>query len=216
MVTYLQVTSKILSIINKPFNLEVAARIVDSFKSLSAVYLRRQVATYGIDSKFKLTYEIELITPTIPLNQTWLGKPKVSSNRIFPSINMQHSAPLIDVFTLDGVNVRHVPTKLILGRSHKFYGNLAYTLINQKLVLFDYVNGATPSIDKVLITSIFEDPADILLGNSWNLDDLEVVIPFPIDMIESITADILKTEFGIMPTPNDVEISKPVNQQHRR
>ena len=207
-VTYFQVSSQILASIRKPFDLETAARIVDSFKSFAVLYLRRQFGTYGIDSKYALSYLTDLKAIT---DEEVLGvfkNAKITVNKIFKPANIQHSSPFLDVTDLTGLSLRYYSSYPINKFSSRFKPHYGYTLSDQKIIVFDTVNNAKPPIDKIIIKSVFEDPADILIKDITDMDDLQVEIPLPMDFVQSIIADILKVQFGMVPKEDNIEITK--------
>lgn len=220
MVTYLDVASKICHITRQPFNYELALRIVDSFKSMAANYIRRQASTYGVQSRFILSY-IEELQPLVELydNDTkeipnYVKRAVVTKNLVFPSVNLPMATPFTAIKTLDGVTIPFKSNKYsAIGRHHGYYPKLSYSLYNGRIIIFSTYDNSEPSIGNIEIYSVFEDPAELLNRNSRTTDPLEVVIPIPIDYIEAITADLLKIEFGI--TPEDKSITEKPNTPQR-
>ena len=213
MVTYFDVASSIMHITNRPFDLQLAIRITDSFKAIAANYIRRQCSTTGIKAWMKLSYFEDLMPSNKVILElenlpNYIKKSKITKNLVYPSVNIQMADPFITISSKDDIIIAYQESLTShLGLHHKFYAKFNYTIYNGRIVVFSKLSDGEPALDSIKITSIFEDPAELLNRNSQTEDPLEVVIPIPIDYIEAIKAEILKVEFGILPKEDDLTLT---------
>lgn len=224
MITYKQLGAKVALILNQPFNHELNERIKDSFKFILATRIRQSVQQYGIDETLKLNYPIQLekYTPiedkiydmtssTVSISDFKYRLRTVE--RVLRSIRFLNEAPFTKVSTLDGIIISYVnQTEDLYSPRTRFSMSLSYYLDNGYIVVL--TNVKTTKLKFINIESIFEDMDQVVSYYNNILDDENAVIPVPMDMINSICSEMLKTEFGMIKTePVAVEISNDVPKQ---
>lgn len=217
MITYRQLATNVAILIKQPYNHELNERIKDSFKAILATRIRQSFNQYGIDETLKLNYPIKLehYTPvenksydalgsTISIND--LKYRYKSINKVLKSVRFINEAPFTKVSTLDGIIISFMnQTENLYTTPSRFSMTLSYYLDNGYLVLLS--NKTTLKLKTLLIESIFEDMDEVSTYYSNIIDAEDAEIPFPLDMINSIIGELLKTQFGVIPTePVNIEL----------
>jgi hypothetical protein len=215
---YKQISERIAGIINKPFNHELKERIKDSFKSILATRVRQSFAKNGIDDSMLLSYNLELepINEIENIIKDITKKPVIlndikyklrTKDKVLGSIRFANDAPFTKVCTLSNIIIPYKKITEIKYDSLRFSSELSYFMNNGYIIIIG--KSILPKIKYITIESVFED-MDMVLGyynDVVNEEDIE--IPIPRDMVESIIQEMLKTEFGILPVEEKtIELDK--------
>lgn len=210
----MNITLKILAekvglVLNQPFNHELKERVKNSFLSVLATYIRRSFETSGIDETLKVNYSLELepydkianeisamLQQTISIRN--INYKLKTVNKVLPSIRFRNDAPFTKVSTIDGAPIPYYNKfEIALNVNNKFVSTLTYTLDNGFIVVNSSAKDEKLKIKYINVESVFEDSAAVLNYYNDTVDNEDVVIPLPIDMIQSIFTEILKSEFGV-------------------
>jgi len=222
MITYNQLGSKVAILLNQPFNHELSERIKDSFKFILATRIRQSVQQYGIDETLKLNYSLELekYNPIQQITNDVLGT-QININdikyrlrtvdRVLRSVRFLNEAPFTKISTVDGIVISYInQTESIYTPNTRFSMSLGYYLDNGYIIIINN-NSKLTKLKLINIESIFEDMDQVISYYNNILSDENSVIPLPYDMINSICAEMLKTEFGIIKTePIGIEIANDI------
>ena len=198
-----QYASRIAHLVNQPDNHALKERIKDMIKTVFANRIRQSVEKHGLDDILKLSYEIDI--KNNPNDNT----ESITINKVATPIRLISDAPFMFVGTNDGIAYRyensktaakcrksgrqtHTPT----GSSTSYYLDNGYIHITPKI----------SNISKIKITSIFENPDEVLSVISTN-DGQDIELPLPNDMLEDIIYTILKVEFNMYPKDIDIKIN---------
>lgn len=194
--------ARIASLVNQPDNHELKERIKDMIKTGFANRIRQSVEKHGIDDILKLTYEAEVKSVTGSTDEL------ITKNKVATPIRIMSDAPFMFVGTTDGQAYRYENSRGAAkcrksGRAtHTPTGsNTSYFIEN------GYIHIIKPDdvdISKIQITSIFENPDEVL---ATTCDGQDVELPFPNDMLENIIYEILKTEFNMYPRDIDIKVN---------
>lgn len=208
---YNMLGAKVANLIKQPFSLELQNRIVDSYKNLLATRIRQTFERNGIDNSLKLRYKANLIESVLPYNSriTCLR----TENKLTKPIRFINEAPY--TFVGNGIYAFQYTT-LERYRSNMFLfpnGYFGYILDNDYMYIFSTIEDNNIKLDKITIESVFYSPEEIIILHDPSNDGLDIELPFPEDMIASITTELLKTEFGIN-DPND-NLKVQLNESER-
>lgn len=197
-----QYAARIASLVNQPDNHELKERIKDMIKTGFANRIRQSVEKHGIDDILKLTYEVEVESVTGSTNEL------ITKNKVATPIRIMSDAPFMFVGTANGQAYRYENSRGAAkcrksGRAtHTPTGsNTSYFIEN------GYIHIIKPNdveISKIQITSIFENPDEVL---ATTCDSQDIELPFPNDMLENIIYEILKTEFNMYPRDIDIKVN---------
>lgn len=220
MITYNQLGNKIAILLNQPFNHELNERIKDSFKFILATRIRQSVQQYGIDESLKLNYSIELEKYNLlsDITNNVLGTPSnifdskyrlKSKEKVLRSIRFLNEAPFTKVSTIDGHILSYVnQTEILYSTNNAFSMPLGYYIENNYLIVTNINNNKLPKLKLLTIESIFEDMDSVSSYFNNILNEGDATIPIPMDMINSICSEMLKTEYGILKTnPMSIELA---------
>lgn len=218
MITYRQLASKVAILINQPFNFELSERVKDSFKFILATRIRQSIQQHGIDETLKLNYSIELERYTPIENKSYnvlnttVNIPDLryryrTVNKVLRSVRFPNDAPFTKISTVDGIIISYFnQTENTYSPRTRFTPSLVYYLDNGYIVVL--CNNKTLKLKLIDIESIFEDMDQVVQYYSNVLDNEDAEIPFPMDLINSIMTELLKTEFGVVTTdPVGIEIA---------
>ncbi len=221
MITYNQLGAKVALLLNQPFNHELSERIKDSFKFILATRIRQSVQQYGIDESLKLTYALPLIqyNPIVDITTNVLS---ISINindrkyrlrtidKVLRSVRFLNEAPFTKISTIEGNIISYInQTEDLYTPSTRFSMALRYYLDNGYIIVLS--NQRLTKLKLINITSIFEDMDQVITYYNGILADEDALIPIPMDMINSICSELLKTEFGIIKNePVSIEIADDI------
>ena len=205
---YIALSEKVANLLKQPFSLELQNRVIDSFKNLYATRVRQSFERNGIDNSLKIYYRLDLIETSFPLD------PRITMmrtvNKVAKPIRFENEAP----FTFVGSGpLTFTYSTWERFRSSAFLfpnGFFGYIPLDGYLYLFSTVSDNNIKLKKIFIESIFYSPEDVITALTPEIDSLEVELPFAEDMINSIVAEMLKTEFGI--TNPDDNLSVKLNE----
>ena len=99
------------------------------------------------------------------------------------------------------MSVHSPPTRN--SRVYKYVDNVIYVRDNNTYQNTSSLTGITTK--KIEVEGIWESPEEVI-GYYDNTDNQDLALPFPNEMMQMIVAEILKTEFGLI--PKDVEVPK--------
>lgn len=197
-----QYAARIASLVNQPDNHELKERIKDMIKTGFANRIRQSVEKHGIDDILKLTYEAEVKPVTDSTDEL------VTKNKVATPIRIMSDAPFMFVGTNNGIAYRYENSR---GAAKcRKSGRVTHTPTGSNISYFienGYIHIIKPkdmTISKIQITSIFENPDEVL---ATTCDGQDIELPFPNDMLESIIYDILKTEFNMYPRDIDIKVN---------
>ena len=197
-----QYAARIASLVNQPDNHELKERIKDMIKTGFANRIRQSVEKHGIDDILKLTYEAEVESVTGSTDEL------ITKNKVATPIRIMSDAPLMFVGTTNGQAYRYENSRGAAkcrksGRAtHIPTGsNTSYFIENGYIHI---IKPEDTSISKIQITSIFENPDEVL---ATTCDGQDIELPFPNDMLENIIYEILKTEFNMYPRDIDIKVN---------
>ena len=197
-----QYAARIASLVNQPDNHELKERIKDMIKTGFANRIRQSVEKHGIDDILKLTYEAEVESVTGSTDEL------ITKNKVATPIRIISDAPFMFVGTKDGQAYRYENSRGAAkcrksGRAtHTPTGsNTSYFIENGYIHI---IKPADTTISTIQITSIFENPDEVL---ATTCDGQDVELPFPNDMLENIIYEILKTEFNMYPRDIDIKVN---------
>lgn len=197
-----QYAARIASLVNQPDNHELKERIKDMIKTVFANRIRQSVEKHGIDDILKLTYEAEVQLVTGSTDEL------VTKNKVATPIRIISDAPFMFVGTTNGQAYRYENSRGAAkcrqsGRAtHTSTGsNTSYFIENGYIHIIKPKN---TNISKIQITSIFENPDEVL---ATTCDGQDIELPFPNDMLENIIYEILKTEFNMYPRDIDIKVN---------
>ena len=142
-----------------------------------------------------------------------------SSTKLPRPMNIKNDAPFTKVISVDTarvfsyvsgisylMSVSSLPTRC--RRVYKYADNIIYVRVNNTYQNTSDLDG-TP-IKEIEVEGIWESPEKVI-GYYDNTDNQDLELPFPNEMMQMIIAEILKTEFGLI--PKDVEVPKEPNVQ---
>lgn len=224
MATLNQLGSKIANILGKPGDHTIQERAKDACKSLFATYIRQSVERNGIDEVLKVSFNAPLVkVPLTDIENTYAGigaKDVVltTEHRIPTPLRLPNDAPFLHVYTQhdDGSFITYkyannslVPLLTTVYSPTGVWG--VYQIVNGKLKIIIKNTLRSFEINAknykfVTIVLVAENPEDILTMYSEE-DGQDIELPLPADMIERITYEVLRIEFGIKPTENEVKIT---------
>ena len=197
-----QYAARIASLVNQPDNHELKERIKDMIKTGFANRIRQSVEKHGIDDILKLTYEAEVESITGSANEL------KTKNKVATPIRIISDAPFMFVGTTDGMAYRYENSR---GAAKcRKSGRATHTPTGSSISYFienGYIHIIKPNdtnISKIKITSIFENPDEVL---ATTCDGQDIELPFPNDMLENIIYEILKTEFNMYPRDIDIKVN---------
>ena len=197
-----QYAARIASLVNQPDNHELKERIKDMIKTGFANRIRQSVEKHGIDDILKLTYEAEVESVTGSTNEL------ITKNKVATPIRIMSDAPFMFVGTKEGIAYRYENSRVAAkcrksGRAtHLPTGsNISYFIENGFIHI---IKPNDVNISKIQITSIFENPDEVL---ATTCDGQDIELPFPNDMLENIIYEILKTEFNMYPRDIDIKVN---------
>lgn len=197
-----QYAARIASLVNQPDNHELKERIKDMIKTGFANRIRQSVEKHGIDDILKLTYEAEVESVTGSTDEL------ITKNKVATPIRIMSDAPFMFVGTTNGQAYRYENSRGAAkcrksGRAtHTPTGsNTSYFIENGYIHI---IKPEDTSISKIQITSIFENPDEVL---ATTCDGQDIELPFPNDMLENIIYEILKTEFNMYPRDIDIKVN---------
>ena len=193
--TYHMLGEKVANLMKQPFSLELQNRIIHSYKTLFATRIRQTFERNSIDNSLKLSYVAELEEATLPFNSKI--KCLKTKNKVPKPIRFINDAPY--TFVGNGIYsyLYATPDRL---RSNRFLfpnGYFGYILNDNYMYIYSTISDNNIKLDKIRIESIFFSPEEVLTMNDDTNDGLDIELPFPEDMINSVTTELLKTEFGI-------------------
>jgi len=197
-----QYAARIASLVNQPDNHELKERIKDMIKTGFANRIRQSVEKHGIDDILKLTYEAEV--ESVGSSTTEL----ITKNKVATPIRIMSDAPFMFVGTTNGQAYRYENSR---GAAKcRKSGRVTHTPTGSTTSYFienGYIHIIKPedaNISKIQITSIFENPDEVL---ATTCDGQDIELPFPNDMLENIIYEILKTEFNMYPRDIDIKVN---------
>lgn len=187
--------AKVATLIKQPFSIELQNRIVDSFKSLLATRIRQTFERNGIDNSLKLIYTANLEETTLPFDSRI--KCMRTVNKVVKPVRFINEAPY--TFIGNGTFAYLYTTTERLRHNQFLFpiGYFGYILLQDRIYIFSTKEDNNIKLDKIQVESIFYSPEEILTMYTPENDGLDIELPFPDDMINSITTELLKTEFGI-------------------
>lgn len=137
-----------------------------------------------------------------------------SSTKLPRPMNIKNDAPFTKVTSIgtarvftyvSGISylmsVSSLPTRC--RRVYKYIDNIIYVRVNNTYQNTSDLDGTT--IKEIDVEGIWESPEEVI-GYYDNTDNQDLELPFPNEMMQMIIAEILKTEFGLI--PKDVEVPK--------
>ena len=197
-----QYAARIASLVNQPDNHELKERIKDMIKTGFANRIRQSVEKHGIDDILKLTYEAEVESVTGSTDEL------ITKNKVATPIRIISDAPFMFVGNTNGQAYRYENSRGAAkcrksGRAtHTPTGsNTSYFIENGFIHI---IKPSDINISKIQITSIFENPDEVL---ATTCDGQDIELPFPNDMLENIIYEILKTEFNMYPRDIDIKVN---------
>lgn len=206
-----QYGSRIAGILGRQADHAMIERAKDAFKAVFATRIRQSVSKNGIDDVLTLTCELPVISDTtisIPNFNIFKTNVKVpvpvrfNNDAVFTKVTCD-LFPDLSFCAKSLIEIR-------LAKNYDVNGfNRYYLYNNGVLKLFSkYVSGDlslnTTTISKVYLTSIFENPEEVVVAYSTGTSQ-DVELPFPNDMLESILLEVLKTEFNFVPPEVEVK-----------
>lgn len=223
MATLNQLGSKISNILGKPGDHSIQERAKDACKALFATFIRQSIERNGVDEVLKVSFNVPLIcVPLTDIENTYAGigaKDMVltTEHRVPTPLRMPNDAPFLHVYTQhdDGSLITYkyannsvVPLLTTVYSSTGVWG--VYQIVNGKLKIIIKNTLKNFEIDAknykfVTIVYVAENPAEVITMYMED-DDQDIELPLPTDMIERITYEVLRTEFGIKPTEHEVKI----------
>lgn len=198
-----QYASRIVNLLNQPYNHELKERVKDMIKTEFANRIRQSVEKHGIDDILKLTYTAEIETVSDKTNEF------KTKNKVATPIRILSDAPFMFVGNDKGIAYRYENSRNAAkcrqsGRQTCIPtgSNTSYFIENGYI----YVIPITNNDNKIIITAIFENP-DEVLSLITDCDGQDIELPFPNDMLENIIYTILKTEFNMYPKDIDIKVN---------
>ena len=198
-----QYASRIVNLLNQPYNHELKERVKDMIKTEFANRIRQSVEKHGIDDILKLTYTADIETVSGKDNEF------KTINKVATPIRILSDAPFMFVGTEDGIAYRYENSRNAArcrqsGRQTYIPtgSNTSYFIENGYIHITPIAN----SDNKITITAIFENP-DEVLSLITDCDGQDIELPFPNDMLENIMYTILKTEFNMYPKDIDIKVN---------
>ena len=205
-----QYAARIASLVNQPDNHELKERIKDMIKTGFANRIRQSVEKHGIDDILKLTYEAELEIEQKTENNITTTISAKTKNKVHTPIRVISDAPFMFVGSTDGKPYRYENSRTAAkcrqsGRAtHTPTGSSISYFIDNGFIELSGDIGGLPKPSKIQITSIFENPDEVL---AITCDGQDIELPFPNDMLENIIYEILKTEFNMYPRDIDIKVN---------
>lgn len=223
MATLNQLGSKISNILGKPGDHSIQERAKDACKTLFATFIRQSIERNGVDEVLKVSFNVPLIcVPLTDIENTYVGigaKDMVltTEHRVPTPLRMPNDAPFLHVYTQhdDGSLITYkyannsvVPLLTTVYSPTGVWG--VYQIVNGKLKIIIKNTLKNFEIDAknykfVTIVYVAENPAEVITMYMED-DGQDIELPLPADMIERITYEVLRTEFGIKPTEHEVKI----------
>ena len=214
MITLKSESNRIANLLKQPNNHELKERIKDSYKNLIAKYIRQSFDKHGIDDSVLLTFESELIDTKYPnsrnpdstFNKIGL-EVKRTKHKIPSTIRFNNITPYVNVS--DGYNsYTFVHSREFVKHSSSFSIGQVFTYIIEDNYIFCKSNDETFKLKTkdIRVTAPFENPEQVLMFYDNENDGQDIILPIPRDIAAIITNDLLKSEFGVIPTPEEVKV----------
>ena len=199
MATLNQLGSKISNILGKPGDHSIQERAKDACKALFSTFIRQSIERNGVDEVLKVSFNVPLIcVPLTDIENTYAGigaKDMVltTEHRVPTPLRMPNDAPFLHVYT------QHDDGSLI---TYKYANNSVVPLLT---TVYSPTEIDAKNYKFVTIVYVAENPAEVITMYMED-DGQDIELPLPSDMIERITYEVLRTEFGIKPTEHEVKI----------
>ena len=239
--TYNMLGAKVANMLKQPFSLELHNRIIDAYKQLFATRIRQTFERNGIDSQLKLSYEAPLVTAKVLIPKLGIYGLR-TTNKVPKPIRFMNDAPYTNITSLldIGKRISFTYTDLIKHKQSSFIFPTGYfgylyedgyiylistkTIPSDPIVKLDlvYTEPITPVTNvtslvtqKVTIESVFFSPEEVLTMDDPLSDGLDLELPFPEDMIVSVTQELLKVEFGVISPQDNLDVNLIQNETTR-
>ena len=210
MITLTAQADKIANILRQPDNHELKERIKESFKNMVARHIRQSFEKHGIDDNVLLSFEAKLIDVKYPESNFYKeGRSMKRSEYKLPApIRFGGSAPFVSVS--DGARaytyihpreLHHNSIILSTGQSG------IYIYENGYVYCSNLDETSKLKTQYVYVSSPWEDPEQVLDFYNTESDFQNTVIPVPRDIITAITNELLRSEFGAIPEPEEIKVS---------
>lgn len=212
-----QYASRVAHIVGQPDNLSLKERIKDMIKDYFAKYLTQSIDRNGIQPYYKLKLLVNVIAVTSSRKTSTTGivyYTEYETNTKIPKpLNIKNDAPFTRVcipdtsklFAYNTIGSYRMSSTLVPT------GNLKVYTYNQdkltvKIRTSDYnVAHSIFPITQIEIEGVWEEPEKVI-GFYGITDNQDLDLPFPNEMLGWVMAEILKTEFNIV--PKDIEVDK--------
>lgn len=223
MATLNQLGSKISNILGKPGDHSIQERAKSACKALFATFIRQSIERYGIDEVLKVSFNVPLIcVPLTDIENTYAGVGArdmvlTTEHKVPTPLRIHNDAPFLHVYTQhdDGTITTYkyasnsiVPLLTAIYSPTGVHG--VYQIVNGKLKII--IKNTLDDIDikpcdykYITIVYIAENPEDVIAMYSED-DGQDIELPLPADMIERVVYEVLRVNFGIKPTENEVKI----------
>lgn len=208
--------NRVAHIVGQPNNASLKERIKDSIKDYFAKYIIQSIDRNGIHDFYKITLELEVSRSDnhieTDINKIYYNE--YISSKIPKPLNLKNDAPFTRISIKDTNKLFTYVSKVVYRMSSTLSptrGSYVYTYDNDILSLkrispaikgnANLFNGEKGIIE---VEGLWENPEEVIgyysIGDNQNID-----LPFPNEMINFVIADLLKTEFNIVPKETEIE-----------
>lgn len=211
MITLNSQADKIANLLKQPDNHELKERIKESFKNLMATYIRQDFEKHGIDERLILPFDVELEDVTYPeyksVSESHGKSMKRSKYKIPTPIRFKHSAPYVSVEDSNNTYTFVHPRELHKSNLYLSLGESLYYFVENSYLYCGSSDETTNiKIGVIRVLAPYENPEEVLDYYNTESDFQDTILPFPRDMISRLTVELLKSEFGVVPTPEEINV----------